>query len=364
MPKAHGDLRPRPSILAIEPYVAGAHSLPGVNRVMKLSSNESALGPSPRAIEAARAAIGEAHRYPDGGAATLRAAIAARFGLDAERIVCGAGSDDLLCLLAQIFGGEGTEVVMTRHGFLMYEIFGQYAGSSIVHAAERERTTDVDALLAAVGPRTRLVMFANPNNPTGTMVPFEEVVRLHRGLPSDVVLVVDGAYAEFLDDAHYDQVARMVERHDNVVMTRTFSKIYGLGGMRLGWLYGSPAVIDLLARVRSPFNANLAAQAAGVAAMADREFAEAVKAHTIRWRDWLAARLRAAGIGLTDSHGNFLLADFGSPEAAAEADRTLKARGVIVRGVAAYKLPSCLRISIGTEEEVRLVADVLAPSHG
>jgi histidinol-phosphate aminotransferase len=351
---------PRPSILSVEPYVQGESKLPGVNRIIKLSSNEGAFGPPPSAIEAMSAAAREAHRYADGSAKALREAIGARFGLDPARIICGNGSDELLTLLILAYGGEGTEIVMSAHGFLMYEITGSWAGSRVLKVPERNLTADVDALVAACGPRTTLLFLANPNNPTGSILPASEVIRLREALPDRVLLVLDSAYAEYVTRADYDPGHALVDSHGNTVMTRTFSKIWGMGGMRLGWAYARPEVVDVLNRVRGPFNLNAAAMAGGVAALSEPGWLERSIAHNDAVRARLAASLAALGIKVWPSEGNFLLADFGSPERAAAADAHLKSRGLIVRAMRAYALPQTLRITLGTEEECNAVADALA----
>ena len=350
----------RPEILAIEPYVGGESKAPGQNRTVKLSSNEGAFGTPPGAVAAAEALKEEQFRYPDGGALALRQAIGARFGLDPARIVCGAGSDDLIYQLCLAYGGAGTELIMSRHGFSIYEIAGQYAGCRIIKTAERALTADVDAMLAAVSPATRLVFLANPNNPTGSMLPEAEVSRLRAGLPPNVLLVLDAAYAEYVERADYDPGVKLVDAGDNTVMTRTFSKIFGLGGARVGWAYGPANVIDVMNRVRSPFNVGLVGQAAAIAALAEPGWVEKGRAHNTQWRAWTAAALEAAGVKVWPSEGNFLLADFGAAGAADAADAALKARGVVVRKMGGYGLPECLRITIGTEEECRLVAETLA----
>ncbi|MGI4942382.1 MAG: histidinol-phosphate transaminase [Janthinobacterium lividum] len=352
--------QPRPEILGIDPYVGGESKAPGRNRVVKLSSNEGAFGPPPSAQAAYGAQSAGLHRYPDGSAGELRRAIGRRFGLDPERIVCGAGSDELIYLLCSCYGRPGGEIIMSRHGFSLYEIAGQAAGMTTVKAPERNLTADVDALLAAVSPRTRIVFLANPNNPTGSLLPHDEVRRLRAGLPPDVLLVLDAAYAEYVERRDYDPGVELVDAGDNTVMTRTFSKMFGLGGMRLGWCYAPPAITDVLNRVRSPFNISLAAQAAGIAALAEPGWVEAGQRHNAEQRAALTNALQDAGIKVWPSEGNFILADFGTPEAAAAADAALRARGVIVRAMNGYGLPHCLRISVGTAEECGIVADILA----
>lgn len=352
--------RPRPDILQVAPYVGGEGHVEGANRVIKLSSNEGAFGPPPGAITAYSRMAAEAHRYPDGGAAELRQAIAARFGLDPARVVCGNGSDELISLLISAYGGPGTELVMSAHAFSMYDITGRTSGMRVVKVPERDLATDVDGMLAAVSPATRLVFLANPNNPTGFLLPQAEVERLREGLPPDVLLVLDSAYAEYVEDPDYDAGARLVERREDTVMTRTFSKMFGMGGLRLGWCYAPPAVVDVLNRLRGPFNVNAAAMAAGVAALAEPGWVERGRAHNTAQRARLAAALEAAGIVAWPSHGNFLLAGFATSERAGGADAFLRRRGLIVRPMGSYALPHCLRITVGTEEEVGLVADALA----
>jgi histidinol-phosphate aminotransferase len=354
--------KPRPSILTVEPYVGGESTIPGVNRIVKLSSNEGAFGTPPGAAAAIAAMATEAYRYPDGGAEALRQAIGRRFGLDPARIVVGNGSDELLALLILAYGGEGTELVMSAHGFLMYEIAGTWAGSRVLKVPEKNLTADVDGLLAAVGPRTRLVVLANPNNPTGSLLPQAEIARLRHGLREDVLLVIDAAYAEYVTRPDYDPGIALVDAPGsagNTVMTRTFSKVFGLGGMRLGWAYAPPAVIDVLNRVRGPFNVNAAAMAAGIAALAEPGWVERSVAHNAEWRARLSDGLRAAGVTVWPSEANFVLADFATPARARAADEALRSRGLIVRAMGAYGLPACLRITVGTGEECTMVIEAL-----
>ncbi|HJS85321.1 MAG TPA: histidinol-phosphate transaminase [Acetobacteraceae bacterium] len=351
--------RPRSEVLEVSPYVGGESRVPGANRVVKLSSNEGAFGPPPGARAAIARGVDELHRYPDGEARALRAAIGARFGLDPARIICGNGSDDIIAQLCVAYGGPGREVLMSAHGFSIYQIAGTYAGSRVIKAPERDLTADVDALLARVGPATRLVFLANPNNPTGSLLPQSELGRLRARLPPEALLVLDSAYAEYVDRPDYDPGVALVDAGENTVMTRTFSKIFGLGGMRIGWAYAPPAVIDVLNRVRAPFNVSTPAQAAAIAALAEPGWVERGRAHNTAQRARLAAGLRAAGIRVWPSEGNFVLADFATPARAEAADAHLRRSGLIVRRVAGYGLPHCLRITIGTEEEVGLVIENL-----
>jgi histidinol-phosphate aminotransferase len=359
MPEQAGGPKPRDSIMAISPYVGGEHKAEGVSRLIRLASNEGALGTSPKAAEAYAALVHELHRYPDGGANVLRQAIAEVQGLEADRIVCGAGSDELIALLLQAYAGEGDEIIHTQHGFLMYAISARCVGAVPVVAAERNRVADVDNILAAVTPKTRMVFIANPNNPTGTYLSAAEVSRLHDALPGNVLLVLDAAYAEYMLANDYEPGIALARRSNRAIMLRTFSKIYGLGGLRLGWCYAPPAIADVLNRVRGPFNSSAAAQAAGAAAMRDTDCVRKSIAHNAEWRAWLTDELRGHGIRVDDSHANFVLADFGDrdPEPLRLA---LKSEGILVRQMGGYGLANCLRISIGTADEMRETAAAIA----
>jgi len=358
--------QPRPGVLAIDPYVPGKSAAPGVARVFKLSSNETPLGPSPHAIAAYRAVADHLQDYPDGAATPLREAIGRAFGLDPGRIVCGAGSDDLLNLLADAYLQDGDEAIHTTHGFLVYPIATLGSGAKPVAAAEKNYTADVDAILAAVSARTKIVFLANPNNPTGTYIGFDEVKRLHRALPAHVLLVLDAAYAEYVRRNDYESGIELVATSDNVVMCRTFSKIYGLAALRLGWMYGPAHVVDAVNRIRGPFNVNAAAMAAGVAAVADAAHIEAARAHNEKWLAWLSAEIRKLGLEVTPSVANFVLIHFPKQKgrSAVDADAFLTGRGLILRRVAAYHLPDALRMTVGTEEANRLVVEALAAFTG
>jgi len=352
---------PRPGVLDIAPYVPGKSTAPGVARVFKLSSNETPLGPSPNAIAAYRAVGEHLEDYPDGSASALREAIGAAYGLDPDRIVCGAGSDDLLNLLARAYLNDGAEAIYTTHGFLVYPIATMGTGANAIAARERNFTADVDAILAAVTPRTKIVFLANPNNPTGTYIPFDEVKRLHKGLPQTVLLVLDAAYAEYVQRNDYEPGIELVATTDNVVMTRTFSKIYGLAALRLGWMYGPAHVVDAVHRIRGPFNVNGPAIAAGIAAIRDTAHVERSRAHNTHWLAWLTEEIGKLGLSVTPSAANFVLIHFPEKKGrtARDADEFLTERGLILRQVAAYKLPNALRMSVGTEEANRLVVQAL-----
>lgn len=352
--------QPRPGILDIAPYVGGEAKAPGANRVIRLASNENPLGASPQAMRAYRALSGELHRYPDGGSTELRRTIAAAEGLDTDRIVCGAGSDELIALLTRAYAGPGDEVLYSAHGFLMYPIAARTAGATPVAAPERDFRADVDALLERANPRTRLVFLANPNNPTGSYLPADELARLRAGLPADTILVLDAAYAEYVEAADYEPGVRLVEANDNVVMTRTFSKIHGLAALRLGWSYSEDGVSDVLNRVRGPFNVSAAAQAAGIEALRDEEHVRRSVAHNSKWRAWFSERMTSAGLQALPSQGNFVLLRFPGGSAAAEAAAgELKARGILVRRMKAYGLPDCLRVTVGMGEEMETVAEAM-----
>jgi histidinol-phosphate aminotransferase len=329
-------LIPRPGILEIKPYVGGEASVPGVARVVRLASNENPLGTGTAARAAYRSLSGVLNRYPDGAAFALRRAIAETEGLDGERIVCGAGSDELISLLTNAYAGSGDEVLYSQHG------------------------ASVDSLLGRVSERTRICFLANPNNPTGSYLSADELRRLCENLPENVLLVVDAAYAEYVTARDYTSGRELVEAHDNVVMIRTFSKIHGLAALRLGWAYCPPAVADVLQRIRGPFNVSEPALAAGTAAVGDLDHVTRSRDHNRRWRDWFSTRARRMGLQVFASEGNFLLLRFPDPRRPAdEALAALKARGILLRGVGAYGLPDCVRITIGTRQDMRASADAL-----
>ena len=355
-------ISPRPGILDLAPYVGGDVDEEGKARVIKLSSNESALGPSPRAVEAYRATAAKLHRYPDGAYARLREAIAGREGIEQDRIVCGNGSDELITLLTRAYAGSGDQVLHSEYGFVMYRLAALAAGAEPVAAPERDYTAQVDALLERVGERTRLVYLANPNNPTGTYLPAAELGRLHAALPGEVLLVIDAAYAEFLSRNDYVAGAELVDGAENVVMLRTFSKIHGLAGVRLGWAYCSQDVADVLNRVRGPYNVTAPAQAAGVAALADVAHVDAARAHNDTWLPWLTEKLSAAGLEVVPSVANFVLVHFRADgvHGADQANAYLSARGIFPRAMGIYGLSNCLRITVGLEEENRELAAALA----
>jgi histidinol-phosphate aminotransferase len=349
---------PQPGTLDIAAYVPGKSGAPGSNAV-KLSSNESPLGASPKAIEAYRAAADKLDIYPEGSSKILRTALGEVHGIDPDRIVCGNGSDDLLHLLAQCYLGEGDQAIMSRYGFSVYPIITKAAGAQIVMVDEDDYTADVDALLAAITLKTKIVWLANPNNPTGTYLPDSEIRRLHAGLRPDILLVIDNAYAEYVTAPDFTTGLDLVNEAQNVVMVRTFSKM-GLAAVRIGWMVGPAHVVDVVNRIRGPFNVNLPAQMAGAAAARDTEFTARLKTHNAQWRDWITSELDSNHMHVVPSQANFVMVLFPDAEHASLAFETLLERGLIVREIGgSYGIPHGLRISIGSEQAMRGVAGIL-----
>ncbi len=357
---------PKPGIMKITPYIPGRSNPsasfmpePGLETI-KLSSNESALGASPKAIAALDGLGEKLAYYPDAASSNLRDALAKVHSLEAGRIVIGAGSDEILHLLAQVYIGEGDEAIVSEFGFLVYPIVTRGAGGEPVFVSDKDFRVDVDAVLEAVSKKTRVVFIANPNNPTGTYLSASEMARLHKGLRDDILLVVDNAYAEYVTADDYQTGADLVRRAQNVVMVRTFSKM-GLAALRVGWMYGPEAIVDAMNRLRGPFNVNYAAQLAAKAAVYDQEFVAILKAHNDKWRQWLSDELNSNQIRVLPSQGNFILAIF-TQNGSAGAKRALAAlaeKGLIVREMGAYGLPAALRISIGSEQAMKRVGAVL-----
>jgi histidinol-phosphate aminotransferase len=358
--------QPRESILAISPYVPGRSSADGSVRTVKLSSNENPFGASPKAQAAFQNSASSLSLYPDGSATVLREAIGARYHLNPEQIVCGAGSDEILNLLAQGYLQAGDEAIYTEHGFLVYPIAIMAAGAVPVKVKETDLHADVDAILAAVTDKTRMVFLANPNNPTGTYLPRNAIERLHRGLPNRVLLVLDAAYAEYLQEDDFAAGDWMVDQAENVVMTRTFSKVYGLAQLRLGWCYGPPHLIEILHRIRGPFNVSGAAIATGMAALSDQQFVDKSVVHNTAWLARLPGEMAQIGLKTTPSVGNFLLIHFPETagQTAADADEFLAAHGYVLRRIDNYGLPNALRMTIGTDAEnlgvIELLRDFVA----
>ncbi|RDE08814.1 pyridoxal phosphate-dependent aminotransferase [Pelagibacterium lacus] len=351
---------PQPGIMTIAPYVPGRSSAPGKDKVLKLSANESPLGASPRAVEAYRAVAERLAIYPEGSSRALREALGEIHSIDPERIVVGAGSDEVLHLLAQTYIGDGDEAVMSQYGFMVYPIVTQAAGGVPVIAPETDYRADVDALLAAVTEKTRVVFLANPNNPTGSYLSAEELDRLHAGLPPQVLLVIDSAYAEYVTAEDYGVGISLAERAENVVMVRTFSKV-GLAAARIGWLYGPGHLVDAVNRIRGPFNVSVPGQAAAEAATRDLAFTHALREHNARWREWLTGQLGTNRLRVLPSQGNFVLVLFPDTpgQTAGEANAYLLDRGIVVREMGGYGIADGLRISIGSEDAMLAAAAAL-----
>ena len=348
---------PKPGILEIKPYIGGEGRAAGVTRLIRLASNENPLGCSALAREAYLKAAAELHRYPDGAAADLRAALAQEYKMAADRIVCGAGSDELISLIVRAYAGAGDELVYSEHGFLMYPINARAVGAKPVAAKEIDLRTDVGALLEAVTPKTKIMLLANPNNPTGSYLTKVELRELREKLPENVLLVIDAAYAEFVEAEDYEDGRTLVEAYPNVVMLRTFSKIHGLAGLRLGWGYFPLEVAGIINRVRGAFNVSLPAQAAGIAALTDHEFVQKSIALAVQGRAFLTKELQGLGLKVYPSVANFLLVEFGPK--AEDIRLALKDKGIFVRQMGAYNLPHCLRITLGTAEDNEAVVGEL-----
>jgi len=346
--------QPRTGLLDIAPYVPGKGKADG-GRVYKLSSNESALGPAPSGIKALEGMAIEAHRYPDGAAFDLREALSKLHNLPAEQLIVGNGSDEMLTLAVRCFTEPGDHVLMTKHGFSYYPIVTRAEGCEPIMAEEADLTADVDALIAAVTPRTKVLFLANPNNPTGTRLPHDKVLRLRQELPSHILLVLDAAYAEYIEHDEYDPGVGLVETavqsgRDNVMMTRTFSKIYGLGGLRVGWAYAPPSIIDVMNRVRGPFNVSASGLMAAEAALADQDFVVKNRRHNDEEMARMVQALRGAGLYVRTTEANFLLVELADEAQAWDLLVTAEKAGVLVRGLESSNLPHMVRVSIGERE--------------
>lgn len=349
--------RPNNCVTRIQPYKGGESS--GKAGAIKLSSNENPYGPAPAALEAYKNAGDKLFLYPDGGATGLRRAIAETRGLDAERVVCGAGSDEIIALLCASYLSEGDTIVQSEHGFLMYAISALRCGAETIYAPERELRADVSALAAAVRENTRIIFIANPNNPTGSTVTKAEIVSLLENVPAHVLVVVDAAYAEYVERDDYSSCEELTDTYPNLVVLHTFSKIYGLAALRVGWSYSGEAVADILNRARGPFNVCAPGLTAAEAAIRDTAYTEKMRGLNTVSRAMLTDAAQAAGLKPYPSDGNFVLIDIFSPDNAARLDAYLREHGVFARNVSAYRLPSCLRVSAGTEEQSEKAAALL-----
>ena len=358
-----GNLAPKPKsgIMDISPYVAGkSKTNADVQTLIKLSSNENTLGPSPKALAAYGEHAKKLNRYPDSNAEKLRDAIARVHKLDPSRIVCGAGSDELIGLLTHAYAGAGDEVLYSQHGFLMYKIYAQGNGAKPVTAPEKDLTADVKSLLARVTSKTKILFLANPNNPTGTYLPASELKRLRNRLPGNIILAIDGAYAEYADHPDYSAGKELVDATENTVMLRTFSKIYGLSSLRIGWGYFPPAIADVLNRLRGPFNISGVAIDTAIAAIEDTAYTAKMKKHNSDWLAVVTDELSQLGLTVYPSCANFVLVEFSrNGKTAQAANQFLMERGIIPREVGGYGLPNCLRITIGSAQENRAVISAL-----
>lgn len=351
---------PRPDVLARQPYVPGESRLPGFERPIKLASNESAVGPSPAVARALADAASRLHLYPDGLFKDLREALAARSGIDAGRIVFGVGSSEIIGQLARAYLGPGDQAVQGEYAFMMFRLEAKSAGAAVVTVPEPGFRVELDALLAAVTPATRIVYLPNPNNPTGTYLPIEEIRNFRKALQEDILLVLDAAYSEYVTAPDYaDGLSLVDEPGENVIVLKTFSKIYGLAGMRLGWAYAPPSVLDTLYRIRGPFNVTSASAIAALAALQDEAHIEAARAHNRQWRGWLETELARLGFSVVPGVCNFVLVTFEQPGAFAHVDAFLRARGIIVRTMTGFGLANALRITVGTEAENRALIAAL-----
>jgi histidinol-phosphate aminotransferase len=353
---------PRDGVRQIAPYEPGLSGDTRFGRVFKLSSNESALGPSTKAVKAFKDSADKLNLYPDGSARELREAIAKKHGIEADRILCGAGSDEILSLIASAFVGDQDEVIISSHGFIVYKIVTLANGGKPVEVPEVDLTADLDGMYSAITDKTKVVYIANPNNPTGSFIPFKEIIKFQSTLPKNILLVIDGAYAEYLGEGAYDAVTELVRKENNVIMTRTFSKIYGLASLRLGWCYGPSSIISDLNRIRGPFNVSTPAIKAGIAALDDDEHVSRSFTHNNRWRPRISSEIQKMGFAVSESAGNFVLIHFNDQGefTASNAESYLAKRGLILRKVGAYGLPNCLRLTVGSEEANHAVIHALS----
>lgn len=355
----NSNIKVNEGILSIDPYIGGTSKIAGVQKVIKLSSNENALGTSKLAIKAYLDEANNLFRYPDGGAVNLIAAIAAKYQLDPQKIVCGAGSDEIIHLITASFTSFGDEVIYSKYGFLMYPIATKVQGSTPIAVEEDNLTTSVDNILAKINNKTKIIFIANPNNPTGTYIATKEVKRLLDSVPSNVVIVMDCAYAEFVTEEDYTSCFEFVSSYKNLIITRTFSKVHGLASLRLGWCYADNFITSVLNRIRGPFNTSIAAQVAGIAAINDDDFVSISVEHNTKERNYLTKELELIGLKLTNSVANFILVDFGTKEKAQNVNAYLLNNGIIGRMMESYKLPQYIRFTVGREEENKLLVNFI-----
>ena len=344
-------------MLDISPYVPGKSDSGSTKRIIKLSSNETPLGTSDKVLNVLKNSTINPYRYPDGSANNLREALAKKHSLGKDRIICGNGSDEILSLLAHCFSGPGDEVIYSQHGFLVYPIAVKAAGANPVTAPEKNLRSDVESIIKLSTNNTKLCYIANPNNPTGTYLSIEELVALRRGLPEETILVIDSAYAEYVEKSDYSDGINLVNKYDNIVCTRTFSKIYGLAALRIGWMYASRDIVEYMNRIRLPFNTNSIAQTAAIEALKDNDFIKNAKKHNDIWKPWIEKKLQEIGLDTVDGVANFVLAKFNNELQANLCYQFLEKKGILVRSIKEYKLPEYLRITVGLEEENKIMCE-------
>ncbi len=350
-------IRPRDHVAAMTAYGVAPVEVPPDVDILNLNMNESALPPSPAAIDAGVMAMQRGHLYSDSGWTGLRAAIADVHGLDADRMLVGAGSMELLGATIAAFAGPGDQVLSTEYAYAYFREASKAAQADYVTVPEPAMRVSVDRVLDAVTPATRIVLICNPGNPTGTRIGRDDIVRLRENLPGGVLLVVDEAYAEFADHLG-EQMFDLVNRGDAVV-TRTFSKAYALAGMRVGWGLFPPAVAEQVRKLIVPGSVSTTSQAAATAAVRDQDYKERICTETSARRDRFAADLRGLGLAVTESHTNFVLIDFSGADRAARADAFLRNRGIVFRPMGFYGLPQCLRATIGSKDDMAKTAQAL-----
>ncbi len=351
-------------ISEIDNYVPGKAKI-GSKKVVKLSSNENALGSSPKAMDIYGVHSKELMRYADGSCSLLREAIALKNKISADQIVCGAGSDEILAFLTSAFAGIGDEIIYSEHGFLMYPISAKRVGAKAIKVKEKNLRTDVEAMIAAITPKTKIIFIANPNNPTGSYIGEVEVRKLINATPKNVLIVLDHAYEEFVEESDYPNAISLVDEFENVVVTRTFSKIYGLASLRIGWSYSSIYVAEILNKIRGPFNVSGPAQVGAIAALQDEEFFAKSKAHNKKWLEIFFAEIsKIPGIKAHSSVANFILLNFGTQEFCRKVNDLLLEKGFILREMGAYGLPNCLRMTIGTDSENNEMLEILRGING
>ena len=347
-------------IQKIKPHMVSSSSITTKDKDINLDSNENAFGPSQKAIDAAKNATNSLERYVENPASILVPELAKTYNLESERLAIGFGSDDLLARIARAYLQPGTALLRSQNSYLKVPNYAYSNDADAVAAPDRNFCTDVDAMLSCLTVETRIVYLANPDNPSGAMLPGTELRRLHAGLPSDVLLVIDGAYSEYVTDPAYEDGGMLVRAYDNVIVTRSFSKIHGLAGARVGWVYGPPHVIDTINRISLTFPLATPSLYAAIAALEDRKHRDYVRNETALLRDEATKKLTEAGIHVYPGHGNFILMEMGGPESLArEVDTALRAEGISLRRFASPAFDRCLRMTLGRHVETRTAINAI-----